>query len=41
LLQGTGQVWLNDVKFETVGKEVPTTGSSEVPSAPRNLNFEE
>ena len=43
LLSGMGQVWLDDVKFETVGKEVPTTGSksSEVPSAPRNLDFEE
>lgn len=43
LLSGTGQVWLDDIKFETVGKDVPTTGgkSGAVPSTPRNLDFEE
>jgi len=43
LLSGTGQVWLDDMKMEVVGKDVPVTGkkSSEEPSAPRNLDFEE
>jgi hypothetical protein len=39
LLAGTGQVWLNDMKFETVGTEVPTTGKPvEVPRGPQ-LDF--
>lgn len=44
LLTGKGQVWMDDLKFEVVGKEVPTTagGSSQrVPKDPKNLDFEE
>lgn len=26
LLAGTGKIWLNDVEFEVVGSDVPTTG---------------
>jgi hypothetical protein len=26
LLSGAGKAWLNDVKFEIVGSQVPTTG---------------
>jgi hypothetical protein len=28
LLAGAGQVWLDDVRFEVVGPDVPTTGRS-------------
>lgn len=47
LLQETGSVWLNGVKFETVGTEVPVTdmsagsGSLQQHPGPTNLNFEE
>lgn len=45
LLSGTGQVWMDDMKFDTVGADVPTTGSSErgglKANAPVNLDFEE
>jgi beta-lactamase regulating signal transducer with metallopeptidase domain len=46
LLQKSGNVWLNSVKFETVGTEVPVTdmwagGGSFQHSGPTNLNFEE
>jgi len=39
LLSKTGAVWLNSVKFEVVGSNVPTTGRSER-DAPTNLGFE-
>jgi hypothetical protein len=45
LLTGTGEVWINDVTFEIVGNEVPTTGSpfpQTGPSTqPANLKFTE
>ena len=44
LLTGAGQVWMDDLNFEVVGKDVPTTGSGptkRVPAAPVNLDFEE
>jgi hypothetical protein len=44
LLDGQGQVWMDDLKFEPVGKEVPTTGeksSRKVLTAPTNLDFED
>lgn len=44
LLTGAGQVWIDDLNFEIVGKDVPTTGSGptkRVPAAPVNLDFEE
>ena len=39
LLSGTGEVWVNDVTFETVGNDVPTTGSAPSPTQPANLKF--
>jgi hypothetical protein len=44
LLNGAGQAWMDDLSFEVVGKDVPTTGpktSTGTPPAPVNLNFEE
>ena len=44
LLTGAGQVWMDDLDFAVVGKDVPTTGpkpSAGVAPAPANLNFEE
>lgn len=44
LLSGKGRVWMDDLKFEVVGKDVPTTGeniSPPPPSGPLNLDFEE
>jgi beta-lactamase regulating signal transducer with metallopeptidase domain len=40
LLSGAGEVWINDVSFEVVGKEIPTT-SPALPSHPVNLKFTE
>jgi beta-lactamase regulating signal transducer with metallopeptidase domain len=45
LLTGAGEVWINDVSFEVVGKEIPTTNPAPVqtalPSHPVNLKFTE
>src|ERR1700730_12309579 len=43
LLTGSGNVWLNGVKFEVVGADVHPTGEihSPRPDRPRNLAFEE
>ena len=43
LLDGPGQVWLNDVKVEVVGAGVPVTGQTgtSLPDAPRNLGFDQ
>jgi hypothetical protein len=44
LLTGAGQVWMDDLDFAVVGKDVPTTGpkpSAGAPPTPANLNFEE
>jgi hypothetical protein len=44
LLTGAGQVWIDDLDFEVVGKDVHTTASKPLdttPSAPANLNFEQ
>ena len=43
LLDGPGQVWLNDVKVEVVGTDVPVTGQPmmSLPDAPRNLGFDQ
>ena len=44
LLTGAGQVWMDDLDFAIVGKDVPTTGpksSAGVPPAPVNLDFEQ
>ncbi len=43
LLDGPGTVWLNSVKFEVVGTDVPTTElvtGKEFPDEPTNLSFE-
>ena len=42
LLTGSGTVWLSDVKFETVGLDVPPTGMTQrqpIADAPTNLDF--
>jgi len=42
LLDGTGTVWINGVKFEEVGVNIPTTGNRDqvMPKGPTNLNFD-
>jgi hypothetical protein len=42
LLNKSGSVWLNSVKFESVGLDVPTTAATPagLPEGPANLNFE-
>lgn len=42
LLRGTGEVWINGVKFEVVGTDVPTTDKQKPsqPAGPANLDFE-
>jgi hypothetical protein len=44
LLTGPGEVWLNDVKLEAVGQEVPTTGmivmQNSLPTTPVNPDFQ-
>jgi beta-lactamase regulating signal transducer with metallopeptidase domain len=43
LLSGPGEVWLNDVKLEAVGQDVPTTGmaiQNSRPTTPVNLDFQ-
>jgi hypothetical protein len=42
LLSKSGTVWLSNVKIESVGTDVPTTGRPmpPLPEAPTNLNFE-
>jgi hypothetical protein len=46
LLTGAGEVWMNDVSFEVVGTETPTTNlnpsqSHSLPTHPSNLSFSE
>ena len=43
LLSGAGQVWMDDLKFEVVTQDVPTTDmrSGRKSSEPKNLDFEE
>ncbi|MCX6276207.1 MAG: hypothetical protein NTV09_13485 [Bacteroidetes bacterium] len=45
LLDGTGQIWFDNIAFEIVGENVPTTGvhngkGSTMQSEPSNLDFE-
>jgi hypothetical protein len=42
LLSGSGEVWLNDVKFDVVGQDVPVTGTGagNQPATPVNLDFQ-
>ncbi|HMF41045.1 MAG TPA: hypothetical protein VKQ32_10125 [Polyangia bacterium] len=35
-LSGAGAIWIDDIRFEEVGRDVPTTA----PPPPRNLDFE-
>ncbi|KLU66177.1 right origin-binding protein [Desulfosporosinus acididurans] len=44
LLNGTGELWMDNVSFDIVDKNVPATDvdlSSELPEKPMNLSFEE
>ena len=44
LLNGAGQVWMDDFKFQKVGKNVPTNSLKEntsVNKSPTNLNFKD
>lgn len=46
MLIGEGQAWLDDVQFETVGKDVPLTGQytnsdGSSKTTPLNMNFED
>lgn len=50
LLCGTGQIWFDDISFEVVGNDIPTTGKNreemypkkdETYKEPFNLNFEQ
>ncbi len=43
MLTGSGQIWMADLKFDTVGNEVKTTGvpmNAAVQDAPTNLSFD-
>lgn len=44
LLDGTGKIWFDDIKFEVVDQNVPTTDiknqAPQIPSSPMNLDFE-
>lgn len=44
LLEGPGQVWVDDFQFEIVGEDVPTTDmkviEAPIPETPTNLDFE-
>ena len=43
LLDGMGEVWIDDLRFEVVDGSVPTTGAgprSKLPEEPGNLDFE-
>jgi hypothetical protein len=43
LLDGMGEVWIDDVRFEVVDSSVPTTGvnpHNKLPEQPGNLDFE-
>lgn len=44
LIEGRGQVWIDDAKLEIVPSTTPVTGASmeeQMPIAPSNLNFED
>ena len=41
LLNGKGQVWMDDLKFEVVTSDVPVTGMRRNNQGPQNLDFEE
>jgi hypothetical protein len=39
LVASSGEIWLRDVEFGTVGSDVPTTGGIVLPAKPVNLDF--
>ena len=39
LLTGAGQIWIDDLQFEIVGKDTATTSNIMTPNEPRNLDF--
>ncbi len=41
LLSGKGQMWVDDLQLEFVGKDVPVTDMVMLPKEPKNLGFEE
>ena len=41
LLYGAGSASVDDFSFDVVRNDVPTTGSPQLPAAPRNLDFEQ
>ena len=45
LLSGRGQAWVDDLQFQVVGRDVPTTNTEEagkeLSQAPQNLSFED
>lgn len=42
LLDQTGQIWFDNIRFEVVDATVPVSGRQQaLPTAPTNLNFEE
>jgi hypothetical protein len=46
LLQGSGQIWIDGISFEVVGKDVPITQVAKnklyvLPTMPQNLDFEQ
>ena len=40
LLEGTGSVWIDEMKFEVVDRAVPLTGTWVLPEEPQNLSFD-
>src|SRR5438132_10340938 len=40
-LRGKGRVWLDDLQFDVVAKDVPLTLMQGYPSQPANLGFED
>ncbi len=41
LLIGTGKLGIDELRFDTVGKDVPTTDDLELPKAPVNLELKQ
>ena len=41
MLIGSGQIWMDDLQFEIVGKDTATTSDNKTVNGPRNLDFKE
>jgi hypothetical protein len=39
LMSGRGSMWMDDIKFEPVGLDVPTTAANRSVGKPSNLNL--